>query len=179
MKVIIIRHGKVDYDWKRMYNSREFDLACAQYDMAPIVEMSYDIPAIDVQKIYVSTLRRSLDTAKEIFGSRVFITSELLNEVPLASSFNCRIRLPLCFWNLTGRVQWLLNSSRQTEKRKDTTTRARKFIDLLDSSGCDSAIVSHGFYMHTLVKEMQKAGFTISKSKGNYKNGDYVLAEKQ
>ena len=81
-------------------------------------------------------------------------------------------------WNITGRVQWFLNSNRQAESRKETEARASKFVELLNNDDCESVVVTHGFYMHTLVKEMQKAGFRISKSMRNYKNGDYVVAEK-
>ena len=178
MKVIIIRHGPVAYDWERMYSSCEFDKACTQYDKAPIMRMSYDIPVFNLKRVYVSTLPRSRDTAIEIFGNKDFICTELVSEVPLGSSFDCRMELPLWFWNITGRVQWFLNSNRQAESRKETKARASKFVELLNNDDCESVVVTHGFYMHTLVKEMQKAGFRISKSMRNYKNGDYVVAEK-
>ena len=58
MKVIIIRHGTVAYDWVRTYSSSEFDKACIQYDKAPIMRMAYDIPDFDAQQVYVSTLPR-------------------------------------------------------------------------------------------------------------------------
>ena len=178
MKVIIIRHGPVAYDWERTYSSCEFDKACTQYDKAPIMRMSYDIPVFNLKRVYVSTLPRSRDTAIEIFGNKDFICTELADEVPLGSSFNCRIELPLWFWNITGRVQWFLNFNRQTEGRKETKARARKFVELLNTDVSDSAVITHGFYMLTLVKEMRKAGFRISRSGRKYKNGDYVLAEK-
>ena len=178
MKVIIIRHGPVAYAWERKYSSSEFDKACTQYDKTPIMRMSYDIPVLNSKQVYVSTLPRSRDTAIEIFGNKDFICTELANEVPLGSSFNCKMRLPLWFWNITGRVQWLLNANRQEESRKETKSRARKFIEILNDDGCDSVVVTHGFYMHTLVKEMQKSGYKISKSKKNYRYGDYVVAER-
>ena len=142
------------------------------------MRMSYDIPIFNLKRVYVSTLPRSRDTAIEIFGNKDFICTELVSEVPLGSSFDCRMELPLWFWNITGRVQWFLNSNRQAESRKETKARASKFVELLNNDDCESVVVTHGFYMHTLVKEMQKAGFRISKSMRNYKNGDYVVAEK-
>ena len=142
------------------------------------MRMSYDIPVFNLKRVYVSTLPRSRDTAIEIFGNKDFICTELVSEVPLGSSFDCRMELPLWFWNITGRVQWFLNSNRQAESRKETKARASKFVELLNNDDCESVVVTHGFYMHTLVKEMQKAGFRISKSMRNYKNGDYVVAEK-
>jgi len=178
LKVIIIRHGPVAYDWKRTYSSGEFDKACTQYDKSPIIQISYDVPVFNVQQVYISTLPRSRDTAIEIFGNKDFICTELANEVPLGSSFDCKLGLPLWFWNITGRVQWLLNFNRQAEGCKETKARARKFVELLNTDDCDSIVVTHGFYMLTLVKEMQKAGFRISKSMRKYKNGDYVVAEK-
>ena len=142
------------------------------------MRMSYDIPVFNLKRVYVSTLPRSRDTAIEIFGNKDFICTELVSEVPLGSSFDCRMELPLWFWNITGRVQWFLNSNRQAESRKETKARASKFVELLNNDDCESVVVTHGFYMRTLVKEMQKAGFRISKSMRNYKNGDYVVAEK-
>ena len=142
------------------------------------MRMSYVIPVFNLKRVYVSTLPRSRDTAIEIFGNKDFICTELVSEVPLGSSFDCRMELPLWFWNITGRVQWFLNSNRQAESRKETKARASKFVELLNNDDCESVVVTHGFYMHTLVKEMQKAGFRISKSMRNYKNGDYVVAEK-
>ena len=178
MKVIIIRHGPVAYDWERTYSSCEFDKACTQYDKAPIMRMSYDIPVFNLKRVYVSTLPRSRDTAIEIFGNKDFICTELVSEVPLGSSFDCRMELPLWFWNITGRVQWFLNSNRQAESRKETKARASKFVELLNNDDCESVVVTPGFYMHTLGREVRTAGFRISKSMRNYKNGDYVVAEK-
>ena len=74
MKAILIRHGKVDYQWKKWSTSEQFDLDCRKYDEAPIVPVSIEIPEIVNQgivcrKIYVSSLARSKKTAEGIFGS--------------------------------------------------------------------------------------------------------------
>ena len=42
----------------------------------------------------------------------------------------------------------------------------------------NSAVVTHGFFMHTLLRELKKAGFKTDKSFAEYKNGEYVIAEK-
>ena len=42
---------------------------------------------------------------------------------PLRSSFDTKFKLPLWFWNLSGRLQWLINSSRQPEGRLRTQER--------------------------------------------------------
>ena len=178
MRVVIIRHGKVDYRWKKSYTSKEFDLACKQYDKASIETMTYEVPCFDYHHVLVSTLSRSRDTARVILGDLKVESTDTLNEVPLRSCFKSEKSLPIWFWNVAGRLQWMFNRSRQIEGRRETRQRANQFIDLLCSLDEDSAVVTHGFYMHTLLKEMKKRGFTISKTKMKYKNGNYVIAER-
>lgn len=36
MKIIIIRHAKVNYKWKFWYTSQEFNKSCNEYDISPI-----------------------------------------------------------------------------------------------------------------------------------------------
>lgn len=178
MRVVIIRHGEVNYRWEKKYTSNEFDLACNQYDKAPIDAISYEVPCLDYHHVFVSTLSRSRDTARVIFGEFEVESTDTLNEVPLRSCFDSEKRLPIWFWNISGRLQWMFNCARQIEGRRETRQRANQYIDLLCSSDEDSAVVTHGFYMHTLLKEMKKRGFTVSKAKINYKNGNYVIAER-
>ena len=40
-------------------------------------------------------------------------------------------------WNILGRVQWYIGSSRQLEKRNSTIQRANKVIDLCESQNED------------------------------------------
>jgi hypothetical protein len=49
---------------------------------------------------------------------------------------------------------------------------------LIKNDDMDVAVVTHGFYMHTLIKEMRKAGFRMMGSSLKFKNGEYVVAEK-
>lgn len=88
------------------------------------------------------------------------------------------MRLPLWFWNLTGRLQWFFNSTRQAEGRQFTEARARKFVKMLCKDGIDSVVVTHGFYMHTLLRELKKAGFRTGNLHVYYKNCKGIIAEK-
>ena len=179
MKVAIIRHGEVDYRWSRRCTSAEFDKECSEYDKAPIKDTSYKTPPVECRKVYISTLPRSLETALKIFGDRNFIATELISEVPLRSGFDTEKKLPLWFWNITGRMQWVFNVSRQAESRRRTKNRARKFVKMLCRADEDCAVVTHGFYMHTLLGEMKKAGFRTDRTHAVYKNGECVIAEKK
>ena len=47
----------------------------------------------------------------------------------------------------------------------------------VDFKNC--AIVTHGFFMHTLLQELKKAGFRINNYSFKYKNGEAIIAEKR
>ena len=138
MKIVVIRHGKVEYTWSRWCTSEEFDKACMAYDRAPVRHSAYPVPAAGSDNVFISSLPRSRETAAALYRS----------------------------------------SPRQAEGRRGTQARARNMVDLLCREGADAAIVTHGFYMITLLREMKHAGFRISKSHLNYQNGEYVIAEK-
>lgn len=37
MKIVLIRHGKVDMSWPRRCDAPGFDRACREYDYAPVL----------------------------------------------------------------------------------------------------------------------------------------------
>lgn len=178
MKIVVIRHGTVDYAWSRWCTSEEFDKECIEYDKATIRHTVYDLPSIGLYNVFISSLSRSRDTAIDLFDNDKLRQTEWVDEVPLKSSFDTKIKLPLWFWNLSGRLQWFINSSRQTEGRLYTQVRARKMVDLLCREGVDCVIVTHGFFMHTLLQEMKRTGFIVDNSHASYHNGEYVIAER-
>ena len=174
MRVMIIRHGKVLHDWKKWCTSAEFDEQCALYDKAPIDKASVDKVNDDIQKIYISDLDRTLQTAEKIFGEEDFNRTALLNEVPLHSGFDIAIRLPLGVWNVLGRLQWLIGSKRQPEGRKQTTMRAERFVALIISQNEDCAVVTHGFFMHSLIKALERKGFKADNNHLSYSNCEVI-----
>ena len=178
MKVIIIRHAEVDFCWSRRCTSEGFDSDCGRYDIASIKKIKYSIPRNGCERIYISELSRSLDTAEILFPGYDYTVSGLINEVPLRSGFDTKKNMTLWFWNISGRLQWFMNSQRQTEGRNKTRERARQFVTMICDENTDCAVVTHGFFMHTLLHEIKQAGFRTDKSSAAYKNGEYVIAEK-
>ncbi len=176
MRVVIIRHAEVDFCWSRRCTSELFDSECRKYDLFPIKNVSYKIPKNVYRKIYVSEYSRSQDTAKKLFPNGEYFESGLINEVPLKSSFDTKVNMPLWFWNLTGRLQWFVNSGRQVEGRRQTRDRAKEFVEMIGNDDMDVAVVTHGFFMHTLLKEMKKVGFKMTGASVKFKNGEYVIA---
>ena len=178
MRVIVMRHGKVDFQWKKWSTSEQFNKDCKMYDEAPIFSLSSDVPQINYQDIYISNLHRSRETANQLFGEKDFISTKLLDEVPLCASVASNKKLPLIFWIISGRLQWLFNIHSLNECRKESVCRAKQFIKMIIEKGDDCIIVTHGFFMHTLLSQMKKQSFQISHTRLSYSNGEFVIAER-
>ena len=117
MKISLIRHAKVNMNWPRICNSIEFDNACKEYDLAGVFKVNVANVGSEYSRLYVSSMHRSKATARELFPDRVYCEIEV-EEVPLRSFVDCSIKMPLWIWNIMGRLQWFLNSSRQKERRQ-------------------------------------------------------------
>lgn len=75
-------------------------------------------------------------------------------------------------------MQWLLQNSRQMEKKQDTEKRADELMKILLQNNRDCVLVSHGFFMGTLLKKMKQYGFVIDKEKVGFANLEKVIAVK-
>lgn len=129
-------------------------------------------------KIYVSTLSRSKGTAKSLFPNREYGEMPEIGEVPLKSFADTQKRYPLWIWNVLGRLQWYMGSARQSEKRSDTIQRANKVIDLCESEKRDCILVTHGFFMKTLIAVLKKRGYILSgNNQLKIENLQMILAE--
>ena len=162
------------YGWRDFYSSEEFDRACREYDRAPIEATVLSVDQTAEGVVYISRLERSKSTALCFYGKAALKQTELLDEVPLRSSFDTELRLPFWFWNLTGRIQWFLNHPRQAEPRRLTERRAKKLVGKVCAAGENCILITHGFYIHTLVKEFQKAGFKTKQRRAYYQNGQGI-----
>ena len=149
---------------KRVFNYKESDyVKLGIEDIRTGLQINDDnVP------IYVSDLKRSQETAVQLFGHVSLQEMMQLGEVPLRSAFDTTIKLPLWVWNVSGRVQWFLNRKRQVESRKETIKRADDVIRILERDGRDCILITHGFFMKTLIKRMKVHGYEI---RGNQKLG--------
>lgn len=180
MKISIIRHEKVDMLWKKKYNSATFDLACDQYDKCPIVlSRTINLETDNAQKVYISEMNRTYETACRLFKKGNFLKTPLLNEVPLRSFRNTTNIYPLWLWNFVGRLQWFLQNDRQAETKKDTVLRANRMIKMLEDRREDCYLITHGFFMRVLIRELKKHGYTAKNSFGMISNLDMIIAEKE
>lgn len=178
-RITIIRHGKVNMKWPEKCSSAGFDRACEEYDLSDIEDIKTASVEVQADRVYVSKLSRSLNTARALFPNKEYRKMPEIGEVPLKSFKDTSKRLPLWVWNVLGRVQWFVGSPRQLEKRADTILRANKVIDICEQENEDCVLVTHGFFMKTLLKVLQKRGYRLFGDKGiKVENLQMIWAEK-
>lgn len=181
MRIGIIRHFKVNYKKKLFMTSKEFKGWEESYNNSKVTRNDVKLHNINWDKCYSSTLSRAITTAEDVYSGKI-VKSDFIREVPITPLFKTNLKLPYCFWAITSRLAWYFNFGPEEEKRKITETKAKKFIDFLENEakkeGSENIlIVTHGFFMYTLQKELKTRGF---KGKTVYmpKNGILYLYKK-
>jgi len=111
--------------------------------------------------VYVSSLKRTRDTAVEIFGNCRIREAQELNEVGMNSFMDINFRLPAFIWFALGRVQWFINHGRQPEKRAETDERTQKFLTKLEANNEDCTIVGHAFQFIYMLWAMRRRGWKV------------------
>lgn len=178
MKIYIIRHGRVNMKWEKKYDSKDYDKACSIYDISPVQKIDEKINTLSEEKIYISELSRTFDTASQLFNRKEsdYIKTGLLNEVPLRSFMDTKHEMPLLLWNIIGRLQWKFSNKRQMETINQTYNRADKAIEFLERENRDCYVVTHGFFMRVLIKQLKKKEYKITGPKMNIGNLDMIIA---
>ncbi len=157
MKLLLIRHGKVDMEWKKSYTSAEYDKACRQYDEADIVPIGQPQDTGDYMRIYTSSQKRAVQTARQLFPSapeEMITQTYLLDEVPLHAFMGTKRNLPKYIYDILGRLQWL-SGKQQIESRAETVKRADELIALLEGKNENAILVTHGFFMNVLIRRLR------------------------
>lgn len=187
MKIIMIRHGKVNMEWDSSYDSEGFDEAQRRYDISPLNDFGGKVAKAEGYKVYISDLSRTYDTALQIFGGEEglakcieLVKTPLLNEVPKRSYKDTKSKHAKGWWTMRSRIQWFFNSSRQPETKKDTKIRAKKAADLIEQGNADAVVISHEFFLYSLKGEFEKRGYVIERSEMfRIKNWERIRASKR
>ena len=193
MKLTMIRHGKVNMQYETAYDSASYNIAQAGYDTAdifPVPQGAADPALKDAilsrgdaprLKFYISTLSRTKQTLKGLYGGVPYTETPLLKEVPLVACKDTDKRLSRSFWRVAGRMQWFFNNHRQPEVRSETKARAGELVEMLLEKNEDAVLVTHEFYLYTLMMILRRHGFKITrpqKTRFRINNLEHIYAEK-
>lgn len=159
MKILLIRHLKVIAKTPFFLTATQFDAGRVIYDNADIEATDFKISTVDFPLCFVSPKKRALETAKLIYAGKYLVRDELV-EVLNAGVFVKMTSLPAVMRSIIGRIAWYFNNSDMPETRMQSTARAEKFIsELLSKTDQNAIVISHGFFMHLLQKQLRKNGF--------------------
>ena len=153
--LILIRHAKVLFKWKKKYTAMGFAQAQAEYDEAPIERISDsqrrsirdELP--DDFELYTSTLKRSIDTAAQLFPDKTPIRLPELSEIPIYPYRASDKPRSLWRWLFWGRVQWFCNNPRQERTKRMVEHEVEALIPSIKNK--NTVIVGHGFQMRTML----------------------------
>ncbi len=172
MKIYLMRHFKVNFSWKKMYNSADFDIAYNAYDNSLIIPKNIGLN-ISFKNLYISHLSRTNETFKSLRLTSTPVKTDLLNEVPLKSFTKLPFKIPTTLWFVIGRIQWYFNISRQIEGKRKTNLRIKEFLALIEKEKQDCLIIGHGFYFAQMRIILKKNGY-LGHNIRHYKNGQVV-----
>lgn len=163
MKIGLIRHFKVDYKNKKFMTSKEFKEWEENYNKSDVIKKDVELMGIKWNKCYSSTLVRAMVTAKHVYKKDI-TESDLIRETIIDPIFESNIKFPYWFWAISGRIAWYFNHKSQEENRFITKDKAKQFVDLLQETAEKEStenilIITHGFFMYSLQKELKKRGF--------------------
>ena len=153
--LILIRHAKVLFKWKKKYTAMGFAQAQAEYDEAPIERISDsqrqsirdELP--DDFELYTSTLKRSIDTAALLFPDKTPMRLPELSEIPIYPYRDSDKPRSLWRWLFWGRVQWFCNNPRQERTKRMVEHEIEALISLIENK--NTVIVGHGFQMRIML----------------------------
>ncbi len=176
MKVILIRHFKVDHPWKNSCSYQEFLEDIATYNIKPVIEpKELDFPA---EKVYISTLPRTEATAKFLKGNKTIIKTALIDEVDFSGRSRIKFSLSNSLWYLIAALKWQFNSRRVNETIRHTRNRAAEFLKLIEEKNEDCIVVSHGMFLLVLMNLMTNKGYSGGVKTNRLANGQVIEMEK-
>ena len=122
--LILIRHAHVLFNWEKKYTAEGFAQAQAEYDEAPIERINAsqlrsirdELP--EHFELYTSTLKRSIDTAAQLFPDKTPMRLPEFSEIPIYPYRDSDKPLSLWRWLFWGRMQWFCNNPRQERTKQ-------------------------------------------------------------
>ena len=184
MKIILLRHGRPDFQIPKRITSQEIVDAIHRYDSAGIAtdshppQQSMDM-AEHINAIVCSHLPRSLQSAQKLTSQPVYLSDKLFREARLPSSNDSFLKLHPMAWFTIFRILWLLGYAKKGESIAITRQRAKqaseKLIEIVQQHQ-HILLVGHGVFNQLIAKELHKAGWKSSKNSPR-KHWEYTVYE--
>lgn len=185
-QIALIRHGEPALEKEGRFSYEEAKQYMKNYDSVGILipdEPFFQVGEEEEILFYVSNLNRAKTTADYLFGpeqERVESTEFREFERSLGKR-RAPIRLPLRYWTVTARIEWILGINREgIESFGAAKERAEKAAEKLNSQSREHdkiAVVAHGFLNRYLKKYLKDRGWHIVREGGLSYFGTTILVK--
>ncbi|MFH1511115.1 MAG: histidine phosphatase family protein [Candidatus Woesearchaeota archaeon] len=161
----VMRHWQVDYTFPKYIDSDGLVKTLQCYNAARLTPCSSRFCSKHWDVCYTSDSYRALATTAKTYNGAT-VKTRLLREIPVRPFFFRGIKLPITLWRFLFRMAWLLNY-KTPETKSQTQKRARMFLRkyCLANDSANILVITHGFYMLTLQRELIREGFAGKISK--------------
>ncbi len=160
MRLGLVRHFPIPHTLHSMVDGHAFEAWCRWYDEAQANPRPVAKAGPEWRRCLSSNLPRARFTAGWLYSGAIEETP-LLREVPFSRALPKRAWLPLYLWHAASRVGWWIDQRTQEETRSQTLSRVNAALELV--LGGDPSqpvlVVTHGFYMQFLARELRRRGF--------------------
>ena len=172
MKIVLLRHGKVNYppisilsaseftEWVDSYNTNELDVSSKPSEEAMRI-------AATANAVVCSKMPRSLESVRVLGIKEVTLCHSLFNEAGLPIAEWNFPRLSVRIWAIIFRLIWFFGYSNNSESLSEAKTRSVKATNkLIEIAGEYQSVVfvGHGIINHFIAKELRNRGWVGPKS---------------
>lgn len=186
MKIILIRHGKVDIERNNSLSFNKFAQWQNQYDKSQIIletqqKFSSIHEHLNQKYIITSNLKRSIQSAQHLFNTINF-HSDLYRETNTALFNIPFLKLTPKNWSILYRIVWLFGYRKKyLESKKDFLSRMQAATDKLVSFSAEHKsifLVGHFWVNHYIKKNLKTRGWKITLTHKPRENWGYLVFKK-
>ena len=164
-KIILMRHGKPNFDFSRWITLDNFADFLHEYDTAEVIDKPPESAlqlAQQCKVVVCSELLRSQVSANKLGRYDITLSSHLFNEVPLPYPKRGKLGLSILYWTVLLRIAWILGYANNGEARTIAQQRAHKAVQQLTELATKHGsvlVVGHGVMNRLIAQVLNKQGW--------------------
>ncbi len=165
MEIVLLRHGKPDFEFTRPVKARELGTLITSYNSCGI-KGEPPVNAVERARqcnaVVCSDLPRSIESANALGIETVHLSDSLFREAELPYSRFGLVPIPPQIWAVVFRMLWFFGFSANGESlataRKRAAVGARKLVEISRAQG-SVLFIGHGFINRFIAKELLAHGW--------------------
>jgi broad specificity phosphatase PhoE len=160
MKIVLIRHGKPEFEIKGTAQARDIKHIIRRYDESGIIgspPVEAKNLASSCDAILCSDLRRSLHSAQVLGVTDIYMSDAIFREVAIPHFRKGAIILPVSTWGVILRIMSAFGFSHNGESLSIAKARAKQAAAQLMKiahNHKNTMLIGHGFINYFIAKEL-------------------------